>query len=112
MSDEEMVRQSFLKPGQNVNDLSAQKVLMAGGIAGMGYWAATYPIDVIKSTMQTDSTVYAERKYKTIVETATKIWKRSGWRGFWKGFTPCMLRSFPANAVCFLGYEYIRKMIG
>jgi solute carrier family 25 carnitine/acylcarnitine transporter 20/29 len=108
----EMVRQRFLKPGQSVNDLPAQKVLVAGGIAGMAYWAATYPIDVIKSTLQTDSTVYEERKYKTVPETARKIWQASGWKGFWKGFTPCMLRSFPANAVCFLGYEYTRILIG
>jgi solute carrier family 25 carnitine/acylcarnitine transporter 20/29 len=108
----EMVRRGFLKEGQTVNDLSASKVLLAGGIAGMAYWALCFPIDVIKSKMQTDSTVYSERKFKTIVETATKIMKTDGWRGFWKGFTPCMLRSFPSNAVCFLGYEYTRKIIG
>jgi solute carrier family 25 carnitine/acylcarnitine transporter 20/29 len=76
------------------------------------YWLLTYPTDVIKSSMQTDSPVHAERKYKGWLDCATKIYRADGTKGFFKGFAPCLLRSFPANAVCFLAYEEAKKIIG
>ncbi len=85
-----------------MQDLEAWKVLTSGGIGGVMYWLLTYPTDVIKSTMQTDSTNRAERKYSGWMDCATKIYRADGMKGFFKGFTPCLLRSFPANAV----YEY------
>jgi solute carrier family 25 carnitine/acylcarnitine transporter 20/29 len=38
--------------------------------------------------------------------------KAEGWRGFWRGFTPCMLRACPANAACFFAYETARSLLG
>jgi len=108
----EMSRKAMLKPGQKVEDLPAWKVLIAGGCGGMAFWAFTYPTDVVKSSIQTDSIIRSERKYKSYMDAVQKIMKADGAAGFFKGFTPCMLRSFPANAVCFLAYEYSRKVIG
>lgn len=45
------------------------------------------------------------------MDAARKIHAADGMKGFFKGFTPCIIRSFPANAVCFLGYEQARKML-
>jgi len=108
----EMMRKALVKPGQKVENLPAWKVLIAGGVGGMAFWAFTYPTDVVKSSIQTDSPVMAERKYKGYMDAVRKIWAADGARGFFKGFTPCMIRSFPANAVCFLAYEQARKYIG
>jgi len=108
----EISRRAMVKQGQSPSDLPAWKVLIAGGIGGMMYWATTYPFDVVKSTMQTDSTILSERKYKGLLDTFSKIYKTEGYGGFFKGVAPCMLRSFPANAVCFLLYEWCRKYTG
>jgi len=108
----EIARRSMVEEGKNVTDLPAWKVLIAGGIGGIMYWATTYPFDVVKSTIQTDSTVIAERKYHGLVDTFNKINKAEGTKGFFKGVAPCMIRSFPANAVCFLLYEMTRKYTG
>lgn len=108
----EITRRSFVQPGQNVSDLPAWKVLVAGGVGGMMYWATTYPFDVVKSTMQADSTVVSERKFKGLADTFGKIYKAEGYAGFFKGLAPCMIRSFPANAICFLLYEMTRKYTG
>jgi len=107
----ELSRKSMVKQGQRVEDLPAWKVLLAGGLGGMAYWAFVYPTDVIKSSLQTDSIVRSERKYSGYMDAAKKIHKADGIKGFFKGFTPCMIRSFPANAVCFLAYEYSKKLI-
>lgn len=78
----------------------------------MAYWGFTFPADVIKSSMQTDAIDPKERKYRGIVDCARQIYQTKGIRGFFRGFTPCMVRSFPSNAVCFFGYEYTRRLLG
>ena len=50
----------------------AVSVLSAAGIAGPLYWLAIFPVDVIKSSMQTDSIIKSERVYPTMLE-ASKV---------------------------------------
>jgi solute carrier family 25 carnitine/acylcarnitine transporter 20/29 len=33
------------------------------------------------------------------------IYKQEGMGAFFRGFTPCVLRAFPANAAAFVGFE-------
>jgi len=40
------------------------------------------------------------------------MWKNEGMKAFWRGFTPCLIRAFPANAACFFTYEFTRKLLG
>jgi len=108
----EFFRRSMVNPGQTVGELPVHKVLISGGLAGMLYWISTYPVDVVKSSIQADKTSKSERKYKGTMDAFSQIYKSQGFKGFWKGFTPCMVRAFPANAVCFLAYEQTRKFIG
>jgi len=108
----ELVKRSIAGPAESVTDLPAWKVLIAGGIGGMMYWATVYPFDVVKSTMQADAINPSERKYHGLMDTFSKIYKAEGTAGFFKGVAPCMIRSFPANAVCFVLYEQARKFTG
>jgi solute carrier family 25 carnitine/acylcarnitine transporter 20/29 len=107
----EWTKKLLCKPGQSTNELEAWKVLSAGAAGGVAYWGVTYPADVIKSTMQADTTIRKDRTYPTILSTAKKLYRQHGARAFFKGFTPCMVRSVPANAVTFFGYEQARKFI-
>jgi len=86
-------------------------VLTAGGIGGMMYWITCYPLDVIKSKMQTDAANPAERKYRSVVDCVSQTIRAEGLRGFARGFAPCLVRSFPANATCFFGYELTKSML-
>ena len=49
--------------GGTVNDLGVAPMLFAGGFGGLLYWISIYPIDVIKSTMQSDDIHRHKRKY-------------------------------------------------
>ena len=40
------------------------------GLGGCSYWLLIFPVDCIKSAMQTDSIVKSERKYKDFLSTA------------------------------------------
>jgi len=108
----ELTRKLMVKPGQNVTDLPAWKVMTAGGVGGFMYWALTYPTDVLKSTIQTDNIDRTQRKYHGIIDCAKKIYIAEGIKGFYKGVTPCLIRSVPANAACFVVYEQARKILG
>lgn len=35
----------------------------------------------------------------------------AGWRGFWRGFVPCFLRAFPANACALVAFEGVMRWL-
>ena len=80
-------------------DLPAPVVMAAGGTGGILYWLAIFPVDVVKSAMMTDSIDPAARKFPSIPATARALWAEGGLPRFYRGFTPCILRAAPANAV-------------
>lgn len=47
-----------------VSSLPPLAVMLAGGLGGVGYWTFCYPLDIIKTALQTDAINPAERKYK------------------------------------------------
>mmetsp|Transcript_16621 Transcript_16621/g.51978 ORF Transcript_16621/g.51978 Transcript_16621/m.51978 type:complete len:310 (-) Transcript_16621:1767-2696(-) len=85
-------------------DSATLRTLAAGGFAGITYWLAAYPFDVVKNRMQGDN--LAAPRYRSMLQTALAVSREpAGIRGFWAGFTPCLLRCFPANAAAFACYE-------
>lgn len=105
----ELVREGLTKPGESVNNLAPSKLLLAGGVGGIMYWGLNYPFDVIKSAMQADATLPYERKYQSMSDCARQLYAEGGMKRFYRGYTPCMLRSVPANAVCFFAYEKTKE---
>lgn len=82
--------------------LSPTATLMAGGIAGMANWAVCIPADVLKSRLQ----IAPHGKYPDGIRGVFReVIQTEGPRALFKGFTPIMLRAFPANAACFFGVE-------
>eukprot|EP00698_Gefionella_okellyi_P007425 TRINITY_DN1810_c0_g1_i2.p1 TRINITY_DN1810_c0_g1~~TRINITY_DN1810_c0_g1_i2.p1 ORF type:complete len:316 (+),score=43.58 TRINITY_DN1810_c0_g1_i2:76-948(+) len=94
-----------LAPAGNPDQLSTMQVLTAGSAAGVAFWALVYPIDVIKSVMQTDHSDPKLRKYKGMADAFKQLKAAGGWGSLFRGFTPCIIRSVPANAACFAAYE-------
>ncbi len=44
-------------------------------------------------------------------DAARHIWRRDGPKGFWRGFAPCFLRAFPANAVALMSFEGVMRAL-
>lgn len=86
----------------NPGSLSPMRTVFAGGMAGIFNWCVALPIDVGKSRYQTAP----EGKYKNLLAVYKELVQKDGIRAFYKGATPVLLRAFPANAACFLGYEF------
>jgi len=87
--------------GEDRQKLSIGSTLFAGGMAGIFNWLVAIPMDVVKSRLQ----AAPEGTYKGALDVLTQLLKKEGVPALWKGAVPIMLRSFPANAACFMGYE-------
>lgn len=94
------------------NEIRTPELLFAGATAGCALWLSSYPLDVIKSNIQSDK-FGAESKYNGKISTATRaIWAANGARGFWKGIGPCLLRAVPCSAGTFAAVETALRVMG
>lgn len=91
-------------------DISTLKVAFYGALAGEMLWISSYPFDVVKSKMQSDS-FGAEQKYKTMRDCFAKTWRAEGMGGFWRGIGPTLLRAAPVSAGTFATVELTMRMI-
>lgn len=99
------------KGSDNVEDLGVLDILLAGAVGGTILWVVNYPTDVLKTSIQSDSPNPSERVFKSYADIVRSVYKAKGVRGFYVGYAPAVVRSAPANAVCFLGYEYTRRVL-
>ncbi|KAI0391399.1 mitochondrial carrier domain-containing protein [Xylariaceae sp. FL0594] len=86
--------------GKPQGDLSLLAVTAAGGAAGVAMWIPVFPVDTVKSRLQT-----AEGAGVTIGSVVRDLYKKGGFRAFFPGFGPALARAVPANAATFLGVE-------
>ncbi|KRZ21681.1 Protein dif-1 [Trichinella pseudospiralis] len=79
----------------DTGELSVSKTLLAGGVAGLANWAVALPQDVLKSRLQiAPSGMYPNG----MRDVARQLIREEGPLALYRGFTPVMLRAFPANA--------------
>lgn len=97
---------------QNHSNLSTPAInFWAGGVSAQVFWLTSYPSDVVKQRIMTDSLDPQRRKFWCWSDAAKTVYKESGWRGYWRGFLPCFLRAFPANAVALVAFEGVMRAL-
>jgi solute carrier family 25 carnitine/acylcarnitine transporter 20/29 len=77
----------------NPGPLSLKAVMIAGGTAGIAMWIPVFPIDTVKSRLQS-----AEGR-PTIGGIIRDIHGKGGFKAFFPGIGPALARAVPANAV-------------
>lgn len=87
------------------SQLSPTVPLLAGATAGLVLWLAVYPIDVIKSYMQTDALLPSERRFRGMSDAVRHVYATSGVGGFFRGIVPTLIRAPFANGATFLAFE-------
>ena len=85
--------------------LSLFAVSAAGAIAGIIMLIPLFPIDTIKSRMQS-----SEEKVSA-ASIAKTLYRSGGIRAFYPGLAPALLRALPANAAATLGWELAREAL-
>lgn len=82
-------------------------ILFAGGCAGVAQWWLIFPLDTIKTRMQTAK----EGMYIDWLHVARDLYKKEGVPAFYSGIAPALSRAFIANACCFAGVELSLKFM-
>lgn len=83
------------KPGK----LSMPAVMAAGGAAGVAMWTTIFPVDTVKSRLQSSD------KAQGIGACIKELYGKGGFKAFFPGVGPAMARAVPANAATFVGVE-------
>uniref|UniRef100_A0A8C6K113 Uncharacterized protein n=1 Tax=Melopsittacus undulatus TaxID=13146 RepID=A0A8C6K113_MELUD len=100
---------SILTPeGKSVNDLSAPRILFAGGLAGIFNWEVAIPPDMLTSHFQTAPPGKYPNGFRDVLR---ELIREEGAASLYKGFTAVLIRAFPSNAACFLGFEVAMKFL-
>ena len=86
------------------NEGPGLSTLVAGGLAGCASWLLIYPVDVIKSHVQTGSS--------SASQVAVDLYRRHGVSVFTRGLGVTMLRAFPVNAAVFYALETLKMKMG
>lgn len=106
--------------GTNVEE--AAKVLLCGGVAGVVTWASIFPLDVVKTRVQTQGAFLLSGNAEGApllageatatqrlgsVAVARNAYRSDGAGIFFRGLGVCSLRAFVVNAVQWTVYEWI-----
>ncbi|KAI0884468.1 mitochondrial carrier [Annulohypoxylon maeteangense] len=86
--------------------ISNEATLVLSSVAKLVAGAVTYPYQVIRSRLQNyDADARFGRGIRGVVG---RTWKEEGWRGFYRGIMPGVVRVLPATWVTFLVYENMK----
>jgi solute carrier family 25 (mitochondrial carnitine/acylcarnitine transporter), member 20/29 len=87
----------------------------AGGLSAQVFWMTSYPCDVVKQRIMTDPLAGGlgdgVKKFPNWRAAAMTVYRENGLRGYWRGFIPCFLRAFPANAVALMAFEGVKRSL-
>lgn len=103
----EVLSRSLTPEGQKA---STAAVLAGGSAAGVAYWTAIMPFDVIKSRMQT-AVSGAGAKAPGVMATARSIFATGGLSGFYAGLMVTAPRAMLSNAIIFGTYDYFKNAL-
>ncbi|KAF9010608.1 mitochondrial carrier domain-containing protein [Cyathus striatus] len=109
---EKLVQWEMSKKRIRRDQISPMNAVIYGAAAGYALWAIIYPIDMIKSRMQTDGfSSSTGQKYKSTWDCVRTVWRTEGVGAFTRGLGPTLIRSPFANGATFLGFEMAMRVL-
>jgi solute carrier family 25 phosphate transporter 23/24/25/41 len=92
-------------------DPTVHEKLICGGTAGAVAQTITYPLDVLRRRLQVHGSPQSEYRYSGVWNAATNMYTKEGWRAFYKGMLPNLLKVVPSMSVSFVTYEMTQKYL-
>ncbi|XP_055611108.1 calcium-binding mitochondrial carrier protein SCaMC-2 isoform X4 [Uranotaenia lowii] len=91
--------------GNDKRQMTIYERFVAGACAGGVSQSAIYPLEVLKTRLALRKT----GQYSSIMDAATKIYRREGLRSFYRGYIPNMLGILPYAGIDLAVYETLKK---
>ncbi|KAJ2666969.1 Mitochondrial succinate-fumarate transporter [Coemansia sp. RSA 1199] len=96
---------------QSVDELPSYQHLILGGVSGAMGPISNAPIDTIKTRIQKATSIGRESGWARFVIVTREIAQKEGYRAFYRGLTPRILRVAPGQAITFMVYEKVKSWI-
>ncbi|KAJ2490502.1 Mitochondrial succinate-fumarate transporter [Coemansia sp. RSA 2050] len=96
---------------QGLDELPSYQHLILGGVSGAMGPISNAPIDTIKTRIQKATTVAGESGWSRFVTVTRDIAQKEGYKAFYRGLTPRVLRVAPGQAITFMVYEKVKTWI-
>lgn len=81
--------------------------ITAGCTAGMIASSATFPADVVMRSMQVGSV-----KYNGVLDCFTSMLRQHGWKVFFNGLTPELMKSVPVQTTALVVNSWALRQLG
>ncbi|CAO3593260.1 unnamed protein product [Absidia cylindrospora] len=89
-------------------DLSPSELMVGGACGGVAYNISFFPVDVVKSLMQTDEEL-RKGPSRSFMQTTRDHYKAGGIKAFYRGCGITAARSAPTSAIIFMTYELLTR---
>jgi solute carrier family 25 carnitine/acylcarnitine transporter 20/29 len=121
----EWMKQNWKMPNDTDRE-TAMKVLLCGGLAGIVTWATIFPLDVVKTRVQTQALHPAQHRVSEqhalldagtlkrrlgAIDIAKQAFQTEGVGVFFRGLGICSVRAFVVNAVQWAVYEWMIRLL-
>lgn len=91
---------------------SAPVTAIIGGFSGALGATLVWPINLLRTRLQTSGTVLHRQQYTGIVDVFQQTVGKEGWRGLFKGILPNLIKVVPAVAITYTVYEQSKMALG
>ncbi|GAA6063424.1 hypothetical protein JCM10212_002093 [Sporobolomyces blumeae] len=85
--------------------------LCFGAVSGGVGATSVYPLNLVRTRLQAQGTPAHPQVYTGIKDAAIKCYQREGWRGFYKGLTPTLVKVVPAVAISYAVYDQSKRIL-
>ncbi|KAF2456398.1 mitochondrial carrier domain-containing protein [Lineolata rhizophorae] len=102
---------AFLQNYQSTTDLPPYQTMAIGLVSGAMGPLSNAPIDTIKTRLQKTPAEPGQTALQRILLIGRDMWRQEGFRSFYKGITPRIMRVAPGQAVTFTVYEYLKGVL-
>jgi len=99
----ETTRYMLSKKRQRKDDIGLARTMFSGAVGGLAFCTVTFPADVIKSRIQVRGI--------TLKQLTLEIIKKNGFKEFYKGFMPTLIRTCIVSSCLFATYENTKYLL-